>query len=477
VGEPGPAGTVRRGVAELAAAIGGRVEFALAAVCIGGLGFLNTWDFPIYLALFGLAYLTWRGRARLSDALAGLAAFAALGAALYLPFYLSFRSQAGGILPNLWNPTRLNQFVLFFGPFLVVAVAVLLALSRRPPRRWRQELRWTLPLAVVGPAALLLLLALAFGLLPPGRQFLQRILSEPAVQAALNGAGLNDLLREVVRRRVGHPWTFLLLGGLTGWTLAHLWAATPESDLPAATSTGPVERFSLILLLLGLALPLSVEFVFLRDLFNARMNTVFKFYFQAWVLLALAAAFGVYFVNRKLNGLRRSGWQALAAIMVLGGLVYPALALPNKANNFRAEPTLDGMAWVAEYSPDDYAAIQWLRNNAPPGAVVLERPGKSYNYLSRVSALSGRATPLGWDFHEYQWRGNTDEVNRRRPDIDAIYNGLNPETTLTLLDKYAINYVYVGPLEREMYAPQGLAKFADFLEPVFSQGGVTIYRR
>ena len=38
----------------------------------------------------------------------------------------------------------------------------------------------------------------------------------------------------------------------------------------------------------GFALMFVVEFVFIRDSFGSRMNTVFKFYYQAWILIALA---------------------------------------------------------------------------------------------------------------------------------------------------------------------------------------------
>ena len=94
-----------------------------------------------------------------------------------------------------------------------------------------------------------------------------------------------------------------------------------------------------------------------------------------------------------------------------------------------------------------------------------------------MSALSGRPTLLGWDFHEAQWRGNYDEQSIRQPDIETLYNGLDPATTLTLLDKYAITYVVVGPPEKEVYSPKGLAKFERLLDVVFQQGNVTIYQR
>jgi YYY domain-containing protein len=257
--------------------------------------------------------------------------------------------------------------------------------------------------------------------------------------------------------------------------LAHFWARL-YTDL----TTNLAENFSLVLLLLGLLLPLSVEFVFLRDNFGYRMNTVFKFYFQAWVLLALASAFGVYYVGQALEGIGRRVWQGAFVVLILAGMVYPVLATYNKANKFQNQPTLDGIAWIEQVYPNDHTAILWLRENAAPGDVILEAPADSYasyRYEGRVSAMTGQPTLLGWGGHQGQWRGNYDEPARRAPDIELLYNGIDPETTLTLLDKYDITYVYVGPVERQRYKPNGLQKFERLMDVAFEQGDVVVYRR
>ena len=44
-----------------------------------------------------------------------------------------------------------------------------------------------------------------------------------------------------------------------------------------------------------------------------------------------------------------------------------------------------------------------------------------------------------------------------------------------LLARYGVDYVYVGPRERDLYGEQGLGKFSSFMETVFSEGGVVIY--
>jgi len=54
---------------------------------------------------------------------------------------------------------------------------------------------------------------------------------------------------------------------------------------------------------------------------------------------------------------------------------------------------------------------------------------------------------------------------------------VDPAQTLTLLDKYDITYVYVGPQERERYNLSGLAKFERLLDVAYQQGEVTIYQR
>ena len=43
------------------------------------------------------------------------------------------------------------------------------------------------------------------------------------------------------------------------------------------------------------ALVIFPEFFYLRDLFGTRMNTIFKFYYQAWILFGLSAAYAVSF--------------------------------------------------------------------------------------------------------------------------------------------------------------------------------------
>ena len=62
---------------------------------------------------------------------------------------------------------------------------------------------------------------------------------------------------------------------------------------PHSQFVPPPTVFILFLITVGSVLVIAPEFVFLRDQFVDRMNTIFKFYYQAWWLLSMAAAFGV----------------------------------------------------------------------------------------------------------------------------------------------------------------------------------------
>jgi YYY domain-containing protein len=228
-----------------------------------------------------------------------------------------------------------------------------------------------------------------------------------------------------------------------------------------------------------------VEFFYLIDVFRVRANTIFKFYFQAWVLMGLASTFAVYYLTDGSGWRGRAAktvrWAFLAVFWVLFamGMVYPVLGNIRRAEDFASAPQLDGTAYLADSQPDDYAAITWLNENVTGAPVILEAPGiggSSYVYEGRVSALTGLPTLLGWSGHENQWRGSYEIQGAREPDIEMIYNTLDPEVALTLMDKYDITYVYVGPVERSEYDPRGLAKFERFMEVAYRNDGVTIYK-
>jgi len=460
----------------------------LYALCLGALGFLNTWDFPIYLFVVAMAYGLHRyGRygkinwALVREVVFMVVGLGLLGGLLYLPFYIGFQSQAGGILPHLFNPTRLHQYLIFFGPFVFVVIGFAVLVTKRLSAEVEGKklvssglnvLFWTVLLPIVAVLGSIALVTLTAG----GQAFLRSILESDAVRQQIGGADWASLLRMLVTIRIGNPWTWLFLALLIAWVVALLWGKlrTQEGEESVAESS---TVFVLLMVVTGLLLTLGVEFVYLRDTFGTRMNTVFKFYYQAWVLLALASAYGVYYVAKRAGGLARALFLAGVVVLVTLGMVYPLAAGFDKAGGFAHQPTLDGLAWVRQYSPDEYAAVQWLNQHALDTPVILEATGGSFTEYGRVSSRTGLPTVLGWGGHELQWRGNYEEPGKREPDINDIYSSLDTQHVLTLLEKYGITYVYVGSLERGKYSPAALAKFDRFMDVAFQQGNVTIYER
>jgi YYY domain-containing protein len=473
----------------------GRVGLLLFGLCLGALGFLNTWDILPYLFLTMLAYGVVRARERgsvdgrvIGEAVGLGGLLGVLGGVLYLPFYLSFSSQAGQdgwVWPNLYNPTRLVQFFLMFGHFLVAVGFLLWVATRREGSRrvLRASAGW-LPWTALLPAVLLALIVVLAQVLPQGRAFVEGLLSIPAVQADVGNKGMGEILSQVARRRLTAPGTYLLLAAFLAWTMGLLSRLTRHSgdaeDKTTSAEVSPQLTFVLLLVVTAALLTFGVELAFLKDTFSTRMNTVFKFYYQAWLLFALASVYAVSTLVRS-SGAARAVGLVLVGVLVLVGMVYPVAATYSKSNRFTGVRTLDGMAYLAQWEPDQAAAIDWLWAAEPSGAaIVLEAPGGSFRPdQSRVSSATGLPTLVGWTGHELQWRGSYEEPARREPVIEQIYRSAAPAEIPTLLDEWGIKYVFVGPAEHAKYnlTPQTLSRFDRVMDKVFEQGMVRIYRR
>ena len=444
-------------------------EIALAGWLFGALAFLNTWDFPIYLALLLLA-LGWGFvgqpiRRLLAVIGVGAAAIGLTAVLFYFPWFPTFASQAGGVLPNLVFPTRLTQFLVFFATsFVPILIWLILQVRSAATSDRKAILRWGLGLPIA-----LWLLSIAFGLIV----LIARPVDADAAIQALGASSLREVVQSALVRRTLGSWTALLVG-LTAAAAFVLWrrrASEHNRGEPAGTAL----PFVLAMIGLGAVLVLGPEFFYLKDSFGSRMNTVFKLFYAGWLLWGLAAA---YLLATPWPGRRGSGWAALAAFPLLAGFLYTTTATWNKTSEFRPPQgfTLDGTAHLANDDPADLAAIQWIQANLPEG-IVAEAVGGSYTQYGRITAHTGLATVLGWDFHEYQWRGTWDPQQGRADDVARLYLTKDWDEAHTILDRYGIDYVYVGPLERSTYSPVQTRKFDIYMKAIYTSDDVTIYAR
>jgi YYY domain-containing protein len=244
----------------------------------------------------------------------------------------------------------------------------------------------------------------------------------------------------------------------------------------------------------GLGATLIPEFVALQGDIG-RMNTVFKFYLQAWVLLAITAAVALGWLAGRVRRealLRtlRPAWIAVATLLVLAAVSYPLFATQGKVGlRFADLPLgLDGMQYMdhAQYSdqnqdlnlPGDATAIRWLQDTIQGTPVVLEGRASIYKWGSRVSIYTGLPTILGWDWHETQQRdGYKQMIQERAADVERAYGSPDPNEALGILHKYGVRWVYVGGLERAYYPAVGLDKFRSMpqLRLAYDADGVQIY--
>ncbi|MFZ5880673.1 MAG: DUF2298 domain-containing protein [Chloroflexota bacterium] len=456
--------------------------FAVAALALGGLAFLNVWDILAAASLIIFSYLLlcvredgWKWE-RIEDMLLLGLPLVLASLLLYLPFYLGFSSQAGGLLPNLVNPTRGAHLWVMFGTLLLPLLAYLFHLSFTSPRaNWRVALILTLILPL-GLWGLSWLLGLAVTVVDPG-----------VAQSYLATQGVEDtgaLFTAGTLRRLESIGSLLTLMAVLFPTLAFFFgrpSASGEQPLlegEAGAGSEPAQPapFVVLLILLGLLLVLGPEFLFLQDQFGSRMNTIFKFYYQAWMLWSLSAAFGLAVMWRAGRWVARAGFRLFFALLLVVGLSYPLMAYYTKTNGFTSSfgLTLDDFDRVRRENPDEAAAIQFLLGAEDGVVAEASLVTASYSGYSRISTYSGLPTVLGWPMHEGQWRGTSEPQGNRQGDLTTLYTTHDWNTARQIIEMYHIRYIVIGGLERATY-PVNEQKFYENLTIVFQNPGVTIY--
>jgi YYY domain-containing protein len=458
----------------------------VTALVIGGLFVMNGWDYPTYMGLalvcIGLQqWLAYGARFHphlLLDILMPWICLVALSFLLYVPFYLHFVSPSQGIgLVAGSDRSQLRDVLLIYGLFAFVFLSLLLAsmLKRslfplttilgiaddEASRARRARIEFIAIICFV-----LICLILLF-VMPNSTTFL--------VATTIALAGVILMIYNIGDR--AHAFT-LFVGALA---------------------------FTLIA---------GCEIFFLRDVFAGdypRMNTVFKFYFQAWALLAIASGAGMFFILeslRPVEGMTVNArrWQRIAGVgwtigqvaLLLAACAYPVSA--PYARYAQVDPvthqsyltrtnSLDGLTYLKTdpANPGDYDAIRWLNANVQGDPVIVESIGADnngdYSNYARVSAFTGLPTLMGWVGHEYQWRvgwlnnpANAIEFQRREADVETIYTSPDPQVVLSTMARYNAQYLYVGPLEYAKYPKNDLHRFSAFMQIVYNAEGVTIYK-
>lgn len=223
-----------------------------------------------------------------------------------------------------------------------------------------------------------------------------------------------------------------------------------------------LEISDLFVLTLGLCacgLILLPELVYVRDIYSGdykRANTMFKLTYQAYIMFGMCMAY----ISFRLIRFREKRSQCVFAVVLLALLTTTLGYFGNAAESWFGDyrdntryQGLDCVAFMEKNFPEDYAAVQWINENVTEPSVIVEGVGYSYTYYQRISATTGHATIMGWETHEWLWRSEAEfakpeMIPERQEDVETLYTTTDKATAWALVDKYDVDYIYVGACER-----------------------------
>ncbi len=204
------------------------------------------------------------------------------------------------------------------------------------------------------------------------------------------------------------------------------------------------------------AMILIPSFLYLKDIYSElnppyyRANTIFKFWYQAWIMLCFC--FG-YYVTPLFKLLNKRNFVLLPITLMLmcGVFVYPIKAYKYVIGPKYTYKGLDGAKYLANLMPGEKRVIEFINQNIKGQPKVLEAAGGSYSVTSVISSYTGLPTVIGWNEHELGWRNNWPEIANRLGDVEIMYKSDNPEVISKLISKYHIQMAVIGFNEREKY--------------------------
>ena len=300
-----------------------------------------------------------------------------------------------------------------------------------------------------------------------------------------------------------------------------------RSDRLAASNINPVSRFVLErniidifvcgMAITGILMLIAPEIFYVRDIYTGgylRANTMFKFTYAGFIILSVAMIYAVlrlYFIvtSKSTNSVVCSGIAGLLTLLLLIPAHYPLLALNQRCGELTKDKfkTLDGTAYTIDYASSytgqfqtgnlmEYMdAINWFNTNVEGPHVILESYGESYTDYNLVSAYTGLQTVCGWQTHEWLWRfhGIVDPetdllvsdpdydvwslyLTPRYQDIATVYTSEDPEAIREVLERYEVEYVVLGDLERNRFHRDNTGLISTFGEIEFVTGDLVIIR-
>lgn len=428
------------------------LSLCIAAIVFGSFSASHTWDFYPFLglAVVALAWSIWQTKpGTIKETITIIAGYAlalvVLAVVFYAPFTHWFKTEYMSV--ELWTgaKTPLADYLVVFGLSLFIMISLLVKESfgdlKQAYRKWPDYKTMT---KVVVLISLVLIYLVSTLIWKSGYQVF----------------------------RLG---LFLLIA--LGY---QVFFRRGQSKL---------QMLTWILYSLGLLLTLLVEVVVLKG-DTGRSNMVFRMYIEAWFYFGISSALALAIL---LSGIKKwpywasISWVLVLVLFVLGSLSYPYLAtgkrIVDRWPDITNPPkTLDGMAfmlgetdastpavYVDEGRPlnlsHDYAAIQYMQDNVQGSPVIVEGNTVEYRWGSRFSVHTGLPSTIGWNWHTRQHNSLLDGawITKRIDELTIFYNTVDIDAARKFIDKYDVEYIIVGDLERAYYSAEGLTKFNDMV--------------
>lgn len=425
-------------------------------IALGALAAINTWDWPAYAGLSILIMLfTWvrgRGKQGVVPALLAGGVLAAVSLALYWPFFKYYTALYVGLGWGLSRGhTLLGEFLVVWGFALFVAVTLVGIVVARTRKG----------------GGCLRVLRLAGRYLPRLHRFerLYHLLVRER-GSLFSGVAIAALALLV-----------LILAWRSYWVLALM---VPLLALVTVLMVGrqmpDQRRFVLALVFTGFLILVGVELFYLKDHLAGdqmgwwRMNTLFKFYLQVWIMLGVAIGASlpeIWDAVQDWQFARRGLWSTAFGVLLVGVSLFAFLGTPARViDRFPGQRppigTLDGLAfmrvgtynWPDEGNPiqlaGDYDAIRWLQDHVAGTPVIVEAPVGYYReFGGRASSYTGLPAAYN-DQHEreqrYGWQNS-----RRSSLVSDFFTTADPQHTMEVAHELDATYIYIGPLERTLY--------------------------
>lgn len=293
------------------------------------------------------------------------------------------------------------------------------------------------------------------------------------------------------------------------------------------TFTNPVQKFfgqrnlidifSCGMTIVGLMLLIAPEIFYVRDIYTGgylRSNTMFKFTFAGFIILSITMIYGIvrllWFVNKKGKYSMSLFVVALVfAVLLIIPAHYTMVSLKQRCGELKREryKTLDGTAYIDEYTSHmvnttytgnlkSYkAAVDWFNTSVDGSPVICEAYADSYTDGCMISAYTGLPTVFGWQTHEWLWRfhGIVDEktdtlvsdpandvwkiyITPRHNDVNTLYLSTYTPEVQAIIDKYQIEYIVVGEIERCKYGYDNSQTFSELGTEVFRYEDLVVFK-